>query len=201
MYIANTAAFLFLAMITATMLPINPALAHGFRVALIVPGPNAGSVQGGQFQKGFMLAATERDGHPDQESDGHLGGLDVYVEVIYGQGDIAAGFRRIVARGEVSIAVAFGSDATIARVRKFLDGKAITLLPPGQSPFARSETAPVAAFIAAYKLFYGHGPTSQAAQGYNAARRIDVAVRAQGGVSDPSLLRASFRATARGFSW
>jgi hypothetical protein len=201
MNITNTAAFLFLAMIMATMLAINPALAHGFRVALIVPGANAGSVQGGEFQKGFMLAATERDGHPDQESDGHLGGLDVYVEVIYGQGDIAAGFRRIAMRGEVSITVAFGSDATIARVRKFLGGKAVALLAPGQSPFARSETPPVVAFIAAYKMFHRRGPNAQAAQGYNAARRIEQAVRAQGGVSDRPLLRASFRATARGFSW
>jgi hypothetical protein len=201
MNVANKAAFLFLAMLTGIIFALNPALAHGFRVVLIVPGANAGSVGGSQFQKGFMLAATERDSHPDQQSDGHLGGLDVYVEVIYGQSDIAAHFRRIAARGEVDIAVAFGTDATVSSLRKFLGGKAIALLLPGPSLFDKSETPAVAAFISGYKMFYGHRPTSRAAQGYNAARRIDRAVRAQGGAGNLPLLRGSFRATAHGFSW
>jgi hypothetical protein len=39
------------------------------------------------------------------------------------------------------------------------------------------------------------------AQGYNAARRIATAVRAQGGVGDTAALRRNFEAIARGFAW
>ena len=190
MNLPKKAAFLFLAIIVEFALTIDPALAHRFNVALIIPNSNAGSLQSRQIREGFMLATAERDNHPDQESDGHLGGLDVYVKVIDGQGDVAADLRRIATQGVIDIVAAFGSDSTLSIVRKLLDGKMVALLLPGQSPFAKSELPAVAAFISAYEKVYGRRPSSQAAQGYNAARRIDVAVRAQGGVNDTALLLA-----------
>jgi len=44
-------------------------------------------------------------------------------------------------------------------------------------------------------------PTLPAAQGYNAARRIDIAVRAQDAVDDKAALRASFKKSMRNFNW
>ena len=101
MNIRNKVSIPFLTLIAGIALTINPALAHRFNVTLVIPKSNAASVQGRQFLDGFMLATTERDSHPDQESDGHLGGLDVYVAVIDGRGDVAADIGRVAAQGDV----------------------------------------------------------------------------------------------------
>ena len=194
-------AFLFVAMIAGAALAIDPASAHRFNVVLVIPLSNATPDQGRQIRAGFMLATKERDSQPDQESDGHLGGLDVYVHVIDGKGDVAADIGRIAEQGAAHIAVAFGSETRPSPIDKLLDGKKIALRVPGETPFSEPERPAVAAFIALYAREYGTRPSSRAAQGYNAARRIDVAVRAQGGVDDIVWLRRSFRETARGFTW
>ena len=92
----------------------NPAYAHRFYVALVIPFSNAVADQGRQYRQGFMLATTERDSHPDEESDGHLGGLDVYVSVIDSQGDIRTEMERIVSQGRIDIVVAIGSEKTLS---------------------------------------------------------------------------------------
>jgi hypothetical protein len=192
---------LFLIMMAGITLANDPVLAHRFDVALVVPLSNAASVQGRQIRAGFMLATAERDSHPDQDSDGHLGGLDVYVRVIDGTGDVAADLGRMTARGEVRIVAAFGSETTLSLIRTLLDGTEIALLVPGQNPFSGSGLPAVAAFMSAYQRKYGARPSSHAARGYNAARRIDVAVRAQGGTDDTASLVRNFNETARGFTW
>lgn len=201
MKIRNTVVFLFLTMVAEIAFSIDPAFAHRFNVALVIPLSGAASSQGRQIREGFMLATRERDSHPDQESDGHLGGLDVYVSVIDGNGDVATDIGRIATRGEVDIVATFESEKTPSLIGKRLDGTRIVLLSPGRPPFPRSGVPAVAAFISAYESEYGYGPSPRAARGYNAARRIDVAVRDQGGVDDTASLRRSFRATARGFNW
>lgn len=201
MAIRTKVGFFFLAMIAALALALNPVLAHSFNVALVILPSDAAPVQGREIREGFLLAAKERDGHPDQESDGHLGGLDVYVTVIYAKNDATADIRRIVTRGEVDIVAAFGSETALAPIEKLLDGPKVVLLLPGQSPFSNSGLPAVAAFISAYEREYGRRPSFHAAQGYHAARRIDVAVRAQGGVDDRAALLQIFRDTARDFTW
>lgn len=201
MEIRNKVAFLFLTMIAVNAPAINPALAHGFNVALVIAQSSAASVAARQVRQGFMLATTERDGHPDQESDGHLGGLDVYVSVIDGTEDVGAAIGRIAARGEVDIIAVFGSETALSPIRKLVDGSKIVLLLPGQSPFAETDRPAVASFISAYQREYGGTPSAKAAEGYNAARRIDAAVRAQGGVDDRASLLRIFRETARRFAW
>ena len=194
-------ALLFLGAIAAIAPAIDPARAHRFNVALVVPASNAGPAQGRQILDGFMLATAERDSHPDQVSDGHLGGLDVYVTVIDGTADRTKDIIDIVTRADIDIVAAFGSEPTLTLVGKLLDGAKVALLLPGQSPFSRPDLPAVAAFIAAYQARYGARPSRQAAQGYNAARRIDLAVRAQGGVDDTAALIRDFRQTTRGFAW
>jgi hypothetical protein len=197
----NRAVLLFLAMIVGTALAIDPAFAHRFNVALVIPQSNAAPDQARQIRAGFMLATKERDSHPDQESDGHLGGLDVYVRVIDGNGDVAAHIGRIAKQGAPHIVAVFGSETMLLPIGGILGGKKIALLAPGETPFSEPERPVVAAFIALFEREYGLRPSSWAAQGYNAARRIDVAVRAHGGVGDIESLRRSFRKTARGFAW
>ncbi len=176
------------------------AVAHSFKVILVLPAPIDTSLQARELRNGFMLATTERDSHPDEESDGHLGGLDVYVSVIDEQG-ATAGFERSVVQGAVDIVALFGVPKNLPLINKILKEKNVALLLPGQSPFASSGLPEVAAFTTAYEARYGNKPSSSAAQGYNAARRIGLAVRAQGGADDITLLRGNFGETARDFSW
>ena len=82
MKLSKTAVFLFLAIGAMFAATVDPVLAHRFNVVLILPGSTTESEQARHIRGGFMLATTERDSHPDQQSDGHLGGLDVYVNVI-----------------------------------------------------------------------------------------------------------------------
>ncbi len=197
----NTIAILVLAVFAEFAFSINPPMAHRFSVALVIPLSGAASVLGCRIRNGFMLATQERDGHAGQESDGHLGGLDVYVSEIDGNGDVAIEVGRIATRGDVDIVVAFGSEKTRILIGKILVGSRIALLLPGRSPFPNSGLPAVAKFVAAYENEYGGAPSSHAAQGYHAARRIDVAVRDQSGVRDTASLRRSFMETERGLDW
>ncbi len=191
----------FLTTVLALLLLHGSALAHSFNGVLVVPASNAAAAQVHQIREGFMLATAERDGHPDQESDGHLGGLDVYVTLVDEQGDVAADVARIVAQNDIDIVAAFGSEESLSLVGTLLEGSHVALLLPGRSPFSEPGLPGTAAFIAAYEVEYGGKPSSLAAWGYNAARRIDRAVRAQRGVDDPAMLRRVFTETARGFTW
>jgi len=190
-----------LAAIVFISLSFNPAMAHRFNVALVIQASPADAERGIRFREGFMLATTERDGHPNEESDGHLGGLDVYVTVLEGQSDVGASIERIVSEGEINIVAAFGSEQTQSLIQNRLAGENMVFVSPGQTPFSQSSSAPVAAFIAGFEGQYGRKPSVDAAQGYNAARRIDIAVRAQGGVAETQALIESFRGTQTGFAW
>ena len=178
-------------MVTASVsLAGTPALSHSFKVTLVLPGQPATSEQARQIRQGFLLATTERDAHPDQESDGHLGGLDVYVK----QADTPAGL-------DADIVVLLGSKETTGQFTGQVDQNQIAILVPGTTPFSNTENPGVTNFITTYTSAYGSAPTAQAAQGYNAARRIAAAIRAQGSADDKSLLSTSFKQTASSFTW
>jgi len=200
MKISNAVDFM-LTILLFGSISLNPAYAHRFYVALVVPLGNAEADQGREYRQGFMLATTERDSHPDEDSDGHLGGLDVYVSVIDSQVDISAKIERIVSQDQIDIVTVIGSEKTLSLADKLLDGNSVTLLLPGQSPFLQPDMPGVVAFKSAFESYYGDQPSAQAAQGYNAARRIDVAVRAQGGVDDTEELVRNFKQSASGFNW
>jgi len=172
---------LILAIVAAITLAADPAVAHRFNVTLVIPFSGDIAAHGGQFREGFMLATTERDSHPDQVSDGHLGGLDVYVRTIDARGDI----RAELGRRWADIVVMLGSRETMFVIETVLQGAKAVLLPPGQPPFAKP---------AGLELSF------LALRGYNAARRIDRAVRAQGGIADSAALRRNFTETGRGFT-
>jgi len=70
---------LFIPLLFVFFLVATSAEAHRFNVALIAPASGWNSPIGQTIFKRFMVGTTERDGHADEESDGHLGGLDVYV--------------------------------------------------------------------------------------------------------------------------
>ena len=177
------------------------AMAHSFNVTLLLPlsGPDAG--QGRQFLNGFMLATRERDAHPNQESDGHLGGLDVYVTTIDNQSDPGELTRIINGDDQADIVALFPSPATAEILENSFDQSHAALLLAGQNPFSDSSLPGVAAFSAAYLADYSQQPDQNAASGYNMARRIDQAVRSRGGASDIDGLQAIFMASADNFNW
>lgn len=72
--------------------------AHDFSLLLLAPF----SQQQGQSElQGFLLATREQDGHEDETSDGHLGGLDSHI---------------------LQLDSSQGNDALLARLGKSIDG-------------------------------------------------------------------------------
>ena len=121
--------------------------------------------------------------------------------MIDGNEDVAANIGNIATQDGIDIVAAIGAGTALPLIVKLLDGINVALLSPGQSPFSQSGLQAVEAFVSAYKKEYGVMPTDRAARGYNAARRIAAAVRAQGGVGDRASLRRHFRKTSRDFAW
>jgi hypothetical protein len=186
----------FAVVLASTLLAAAPALAHRFNVAILAPAAGVADPDFNQFRSGFMLATTERDAHANEESDGHLGGLDVYVALI----DETAPLGPDALEAEIVVVY---SARTQAGLIMAVQARGIPILMmPGDTPFERAPgSAAVSAFSGAYVNAYGTQPTVFSAHGYTAARRIDEAVRAQGGVADRTALLASFGQSAKNFSW
>lgn len=180
---------------------LTGTLAHSFNVALIIPlsGPNA--QQGKQFLNGFMLATTERDAHPNQESDGHLGGLDVYVTTIDENEDIVSQINMLNMDPQVDIVSYFTTPDKSSVIQNNLDQSVIALLVPGEISEENVDRIGNDNFFTTFGKTYNEEPTTAAIRGYNAARRIDLAVRAQGAASDIADLAKSFNESASGFKW
>lgn len=195
--------------VAATVLLLaGVANAHSFNVALLIGAADPAAADGSAVRDGFLLATRERDGHSGQESDGHLGGLDVYLFVIDGGDDPVAAARAALDQQSIDILAATDTIAPIAALRALTAGSRTVLMAPGTVPFpveaasgGAARTAAVQRFIDAFAADYGDAPTAAAARGYNAARRIDTAVRAQGGVSDTIRLEQALRDSERRFDW
>ena len=197
-----------LAMIAAIALPVSLARAHGFNVALVVPLSGSMAAKGSQIRDGFMLATKERDSHANEESDGHLGGLDVYVFPADDQTPDHSDVKAVLERQRIDIVAAIGSLESVAAAESLNLDAQIVVLTPGETPFPISsqpsgndQSAAVAAFIDSFQKEYGYAPTPSAAHGYNAARRIEAAVRDQGSVDNKEALQQHLLQTARGFNW
>ena len=125
------------ALVSAIGLAPKSVSAHSFKVALVasVSGPKAGP--GKHARDGFMLATTQRDSHPDQESDGHLGGLDVYVTLInprHSPATARAAIRKLVGKGGIDFVVAGDDPKVLEAIHPLVTGSAIFLIGTGPSP-------------------------------------------------------------------
>jgi ABC-type branched-subunit amino acid transport system substrate-binding protein len=174
----------------------DDAAAHSFNVGLIIAPIEAAGTDARQVRDGFVLATRERDSHPDEESDGHLGGLDVYLYPVDLRRESLAGVRELLQRHQIDILAVIGPDGTVADIRPLLEGSQAVLLPPG-----RLRSPPTRAFADAFAAAFGYPPSLPAAEGYNAARRIDAAVRPLGGVGDREALRRALADTRDGLDW
>jgi hypothetical protein len=162
---------------TACLMALAPAaLAHSFNVVVALPAGLSGDTRS-DISTALLVASEERDGHAEEESDGHLGGLDVYLTLA--AADDPAGIA--AARPDIVVWTTDG----VATV-----GDAVALIPlPASDPkaaayLARAASPGLSPFAARFSARTGKAPDAQATTAYLAARQIDVAVRALGGVDD-----------------
>ncbi len=184
------AAMFLAAMSLATTLATAPmARAHGFNVTVLVPAGTAA-----EAQNALLLASGERDRHDAEESDGHLGGLDVYFTLI-SETYLVLPLRPIVMESEPDIIVILAGALRGRGFQGMLDdaGPAILKLaaisPEAARRFLSGGSPPgLEAFAPRYRALYQRAPGPVATLAYIAARRIDAAVRQLGGVGDRAAL-------------
>ncbi len=159
----------------------NSALAHSFNLVFISP-PSASQAK--SVERGLRLAAREQDAHAFEESDGHLGGLDVYLIGI----DISRGgddLERILRETQPLFAYGVAIDAD---ARAVLERANVLPIEPERARFwAAIERAPRAlrrfdgsAFVDGYRSAFGGEPDAAALRAYVAARVVAAVVRESG---------------------
>ena len=170
------------------------ASAHSFTVALIA-GADGAADQMQSAVNGFLVASAENDGHSAETADGHLGGLDVFLIPL--PAARASGISGLVGQTveQYDFAIMPG-DATVGLSEPGI-GPATVIVRAGVLPTATQRTQ----FEQTFRDRFEAAPNDAAAQGYNAARRIDQAVRTLGEAARPEDLRAALAATADGISW
>ncbi|NOX74205.1 MAG: hypothetical protein GXP03_11510 [Alphaproteobacteria bacterium] len=181
----KTAKFSLLTVILSTAFATT-ALAHRFEVLLIASDP-ATAVD---TYDGFRLATRERDGHADEESDGHLGGLDVYINTpAKGETAIAA-----LAGGTFDLVAVIGKLADDGALQSAIRASGAVMVPVASvSPAMESEFLGPdqgGAFNGRFEAAENRAATPPATLSYIAARLIDLAVRPQEGVEDRAAMRA-----------
>lgn len=167
-------------------------LAHEFTAGLYLSDPLAQS-RLADVVNGFLLATEERDSHANETSDGHLGGLDVQILPMPAEyGDSIEGlYRRRV--GEPDVVVVFGDAAVPDLPRGALIVEAGTL--PSEAVWQQSD------FAVRYREKFYTEPSQDAAQGYNAARRLDHAIRPLGGLTPIPEFETAITSTVGGMEW
>ncbi len=146
----------------------SPTVAHEFEVTFIVP---AGSEA--VAEQAFLLASAERDGHADETSEGHLGGVDSQLAIIT-SGQVLPASDIVVVIGAVQMPGSGGFwGLPVSQVSE-----------AARSAFLASD----APFASRFAGRYGQAPGEIATLVYVAARLIDVAIREQDGVGDINAL-------------
>ena len=181
----------------AVSLPATAAYAHSFSLAVVAGGKQA-AMQLNSAVKGILLATQERDGHADETSDGHLGGLDVFIVPLPTNAAKSIQGLKRASQTSIDIAILMGSEAGKDQVAVQLDPQTVTLRP---GTINANPTEASRMFATRFQSAFGTMPDQSAAEGYNAARRIDLAVRTLGGVDDPHALIAALAATNEGIEW
>ena len=168
--------------------------AHEFTAGLPVAGPGS-ETRMAEIVAGFLLAADERDGHEGETSDGHLGGVDVQILLLpRGTGAGISGLFGHPAETP-DVVIRFGANAAlVVDIAPGTPVVEIGKLPPDQD-WRQSE------FAARYQATYGTPPTRDAAQGYNEARRLDMAIRPLDGLSPASAFHSAIASTKGGLKW
>jgi len=161
---------------------VSTVSAHSFNLVFIAP---LADMSGQSALNGFLLATREQDSHENEESDGHLGGLDSYifkVDSIKGEVELLNQLENTIRKSEPLFAV--GLDLNTATL-SLLEKNAVVVVDPVSSEFWEPLTVDPGQlklvngedFASAFRRAYGHDPDLQAMHGYLAARIIARVVR------------------------
>ncbi len=167
-----------------------PAAAHEFNLALVVPPGSDAQTRRDDMRTAFLIASRERDGHAAETSEGHLGGMDVQLELI-GEDkldDLAA------LRPDFVLAPLWSRDApALAGLETALDAVLLTQAEIEARPAPDMLEADAAQgydrFDARFMAATGRAPDAAAVATYLAARWVDRAVRPLAAVTDRAALR------------
>ena len=186
------------AAIAATFLA-NAAVAHEFTAALYI----SGEMRETRLQEavnGFLLAADERDGHANETSDGHLGGLDVQILPL--PVDATGQVVGLVGTPQIppDVVVLMGGEGLPpdSLAGEMAGGLEIQI---GMLPDTWRDADTTDSFAARYQNAFDAPPTEAAAQGYNVARRLDAAIRALEGLSPRATLETILVDSENGIAW
>jgi len=178
-----------LALATVCLLPglSSPAAAHSFNTVFILPEVLAEETKA-DVLVAFLLATEERDAHANEESDGHLGGLDVYVTPL----SLNSGAAILGAAPDI-LAAPLSDPNELREILKTSRAALVGPLDPESAAsagfLARSEGGELPPFADRFRAQTARQPGPEAILAYLAARRIDRAVRRLGGVDDMAALQ------------
>lgn len=173
-----------------------PAAAHSFQTVIMPAESQSVEEWVVRFREGFLLASEERDSHAAQESDGHLGGVDVYLNDLLPSEDID-GFApppEIAILPDPGAQLPGGWDKTASMVLPATEEGRIT--PRDQAYLDRAAEAALAPFARRFEERTGRSPGPVETAGYLAGRRIDEALREAGGATDFAALQKALSALA-----
>ncbi len=192
----------------AAFFDVAAVQAHSFKLAVVAPFSGPEAERGQRLLEGFLVATTEADSHPEETSDGHLGGLDSHVlriDIGGGRASALAAVEGLLADSETQIIAGLIPPGLWPMLgRPLLESGRIYIDMTGRGASVRGllrlpKVAPerLQRFARTYEDLYGRAPAEFAQRGYAAARLIDRAIRAVGGdMLDGASLRAAFEAAA-----
>jgi hypothetical protein len=177
----------------------HTAWAHSFNVVFVAP---LSETVGQSMLDGFLIATKEQDSHAFEEADGHLGGLDSYIQKInLTNQELSAIDLEYLTQEETPIfAAGFVSTTT---VKNLLEASRIVVVDPVMSKFWQSAVSNPeglklmdgGSFTTRFKNTQGYPPNKFAIKGYLAARVIANVVRnsSEQVLSDPIMLQQAVR--------
>jgi hypothetical protein len=160
----------------------SPALAHSFDTVFVLPISGRQAEAGNQARDGFMFVAREREDHPDETADGHLGGLDVYLRLVDSkadENDVVTRVGDLTQRAADDTPWIVAPAALLATIQRQVGGAETIVLDLSTPLQADVRTMDGRPFKAAFEAAFGYAPTLAVFAGYAAARQIDTAVRAE----------------------
>ncbi len=172
-----------------------PAVAHEFDAAVVAPFAKDSDV-GQDILRGLVFAAAERDGHSGMTSDGHLGGVDVHFKLIDSADGLVAVRDNLTAFDPPIVFLAGPAD-WLALLADSLPDAAFFI--PGQQP--TEGDAAVREVARRFLADTDAQMNASARMGYNAGRRIDLAVSPLDGVVPAQALHEEFARSASGIDW
>ena len=161
-----------------------PALAHEFELLLLAPQETTDEALA-QMQAAFLIASQERDSHPDETSEGHLGGMDVQLTLArIGEATAAEDTAFVVAPlavpGDAAVAALAAQSGAVV-----VDSGHLAALPKGLDQ-GGSALPP---FADRFRAETGKDPGPEAVAAYLGAQVVELAVRPLNSVDDRETLR------------